>query len=116
MDGANIAENQALGLIRLALFFEPGLPIAHLLHRRRGRAALHALQPIGAGVRGPAHLRATVYATGLRNVSAFALDRAGRLWATTAGNSDRAGDGLYLVARPEATPLKVVSGLTTRSA
>jgi hypothetical protein len=30
---------RALVLIRLALAFEPGLPMAHLLHRRRGRAA-----------------------------------------------------------------------------
>jgi hypothetical protein len=31
---------RTLDLIRLALPLEPGLPMAHLLHRRRGRAAL----------------------------------------------------------------------------
>lgn len=74
---------------------------------------LDGLQSIGAGLRGAPGLRATVYATGLPNVSALAFDRTGRLWATTAGNSDRTGDGLYMVARAGAAPRQVVSGLTT---
>ena len=43
---------------------------------------------IGQGLTGPAGLAATVYATGLRHVSAFAFDASGRLWATTSGASD----------------------------
>jgi glucose/arabinose dehydrogenase len=77
------------------------------------RSSLHGLQPIGAGLRGTPGLQATVYARGLPNVSAFAFDRTGRLWATTAGNSDRTGDGVFVVARAGTKPLNVVSGLTT---
>lgn len=39
------------------------------------------LVPIGAGLGGPAGLKASVYASGLRNLSALALDSRGRLWS-----------------------------------
>jgi glucose/arabinose dehydrogenase len=55
--------------------------------------------------------RPTVYASGLRNLSALALDPRGRLWVTTSGAADHAHDGVYLVARAGARPVKVVSGL-----
>ena len=58
---------------------------------------------IGQGLRGPAGLEATVYARGLPNVSAFALDARGRLWATTSAASDHRGDGVYLIPRAGAS-------------
>ncbi len=66
---------------------------------------------IGAGLRGPSDLKAVVDTRGLRHVSALALDTQGRLWATTSGSSTHATDGVFLVARPGARPVKVVSGL-----
>jgi hypothetical protein len=51
---------------------------------------------IGQGLEGPAGLKATVYATGLRNVSAFAFDSSGRLWATTSAASDHSSDAVPL--------------------
>src|SRR5690242_10554117 len=67
--------------------------------------------PIGAGLRGPSGLHATVYARGLSHVSALTFDAAGRLWATTSGSSTHATDGVFLVARPGAKPVKIVGGL-----
>jgi glucose/arabinose dehydrogenase len=66
---------------------------------------------IGQGLRGPVGLKATVYARGLRNVSALAVDGHGRLWATTSAASDHRGDGVYLISRAGAAPIKVISGL-----
>jgi hypothetical protein len=62
------------------------------------------LVAIGAGLSGPAGTRATIYATGLPKVSAFALDAQGRLWAATAAYTSEGGDGVYLVAAAGATP------------
>ena len=70
-----------------------------------------ALVPIGAGLRGPEGLAATVYATGLPTASAFALDGRGRLWVATSAASDHRHDGVYLVARAGARPLKVIGGV-----
>ena len=69
------------------------------------------LVSIGAGLEGPSGLRATVYATGLEHVSAFAFDAKGRLWVTTSAATDHASDGVYLVRAAGATPVKVISGL-----
>ena len=66
---------------------------------------------IGHGLQGPAGLEATVYATGLRNVSAFAFDASGRLWATTSAASDHSHDGVYLIPRGGGAPVKVISGV-----
>jgi glucose/arabinose dehydrogenase len=63
---------------------------------------------IGQGLQGPAGLKATVYATGLRHVSAFAFDAEERLWATTSAASDHSNDGVYLIPRPGAKPVKVI--------
>jgi glucose/arabinose dehydrogenase len=70
-----------------------------------------ALAPIGAGLSGPAGSSATVYATGLPAMSAFAFDSLGRLWITTSGATDHAHDGVYLVRKRGAAPVKVVGGL-----
>jgi glucose/arabinose dehydrogenase len=66
---------------------------------------------IGQGLQGPAGLKATVYATGLRNVSAFALDARGRLWATTSAATNHAEDGVYLIPHAGAAPVEVISGV-----
>jgi glucose/arabinose dehydrogenase len=66
------------------------------------------LVPIGAGLRGPEGLAATVYATGLPTASAFAIDARGRLWVATSAASDHRHDGVYLVARAGARPVKVI--------
>jgi len=66
-----------------------------------------ALVAVGAGLRGPSGVRATVYATGLRHVSAIAVDGRGRLWITTSAATDHSVDGLYVVARAGAKPVRV---------
>jgi len=78
-----------------------------------GSARGPALAAIGAGLTGPAGARATVYATGLPTVSAFAFDAGGRLWATTAAYTSAGADGVWMVASTGATPVQVVSGLRT---
>jgi glucose/arabinose dehydrogenase len=57
------------------------------------------LRPIGAGLRGPAGLAASVYARGITHVSALAFDAQGRLWATGSGATAHGTDGVYLVPR-----------------
>jgi glucose/arabinose dehydrogenase len=69
------------------------------------------LVAIGAGLRGPEGLAATVYATGVPTASAFAVDGRGRLWVTTSAASDHRKDGVYLVARAGARPVKVIAGV-----
>lgn len=76
-----------------------------------GTGTRTGLVSIGAGLRGPAGMAATVYATGLPTASAFALDARGRLWVATSAASDHRKDGVYLVARAGARPLKVISGV-----
>jgi glucose/arabinose dehydrogenase len=74
---------------------------------------LHASAPasIGAGLQGPEGLSATVYARGVRQMSAFAFDRRGRLWIARSGAESHASDGVYVVARARAEPVKVVSSI-----
>ena len=42
-------------------------------------------------------------------MSAFAFDARGRLWVTTSGANTHATDGLYLVWRPGARPIRIAS-------
>jgi glucose/arabinose dehydrogenase len=70
-----------------------------------------ALVSIGAGLRGPAGLKASVYAQGPPTVAAFAFDSQGRLWMTAAGLNSYIHDGVYLVAKAGDRAVKVVSGL-----
>ena len=76
-------------------------------------AASDGLVDIGSGLRGVAGLSASVYATGLTHASAFAFDAEGQLWVATADYSDTGADGVYLVAKAGATPVKVIAGLHT---
>jgi glucose/arabinose dehydrogenase len=76
-----------------------------------GKTPASGLVSIGVGLKGPAGLKATRYATGLPAVSAFAFDSRGRLWVTTAAARNHARDGVYLITKPGATPVKVVAGL-----
>ena len=70
-----------------------------------------ALVAIGAGVDGPAELKATVYAHGPTTTATFALDHQGRLWLSAAGLETHPHDGVYLIAKPGARALKVIAGL-----
>jgi glucose/arabinose dehydrogenase len=69
------------------------------------------LVSIGAGLQGPNGLRASVYASGLAHVSAFALDGQGRLWVTTSAATGHGADGVYLIPKARAKPVRVISGL-----
>ena len=69
------------------------------------------LVAIGAGLRGPQGLAATVYATGLPTASAFALDARGRLWVATSAASDHSKDAVYVIPRAGARPVKVITGV-----
>jgi glucose/arabinose dehydrogenase len=71
--------------------------------------AKSGLVDIGAGLRGPDGLKATVYARGLALASAFAFDAQGRLWVATSGAQTHGTDGIYLVPHAGAQPVKVVS-------
>jgi glucose/arabinose dehydrogenase len=74
-------------------------------------AATPTLVPIGAGLQGQQGLHASVYARGIPRMSAFAYDRAGRLWVARSGATTHDSDGVYLVRRAGATPSKVISGV-----
>jgi glucose/arabinose dehydrogenase len=67
---------------------------------------------IGAGLRGSSSVTATIYATGIVHASAFARDAHGRLWVAASGATTHRADGVYLLRRAGARPLKVVSGIT----
>ncbi len=71
------------------------------------------LVDIGAGLQGPSGVVATVFATGLDHVGAFAFDDDDRLWVATAGYDDDGTDAVYLVAPAGASPVKVIDGLHT---
>lgn len=68
---------------------------------------------IGAGLRGPSGLTATVYAKGLKHASAIAADAQGRVWVATAAASDTGKDAVYVVTEAGATPQKVVTDVHT---
>ncbi len=75
-----------------------------------GGSTSTALVPIGAGLSGPSGLKATVFARGLPLMSAFAFDARGRLWVTVSGANAHSTDGVFVVARAGAKPVKVVAG------
>jgi glucose/arabinose dehydrogenase len=75
------------------------------------RAATSGLVAIGAGLRGPAGLKATVYARGPATAAAFTFDPQGRLWLTAAGLETHTQDGVYMIPRPGARAQKIVAGL-----
>jgi glucose/arabinose dehydrogenase len=67
---------------------------------------------IGAGLEGPAGLRASVYAKGPATLATVVLDRQGRLWLAAAGLETHTEDGVYEIAKPGAPAVKVISGLS----
>ncbi len=69
------------------------------------------LVPIGEGLEGPSGLKATLYASGLPLMSAFAFDARGRLWVTTSGATTHGTDGVFMVAAPGKPAVRVVSGI-----
>ena len=73
----------------------------------RTTTSAQSLVAIGAGLRGPSGLHATVYANGLKLMSAFAFDARGRLWVTTSGANTHTTDGLYVVSRAGARPIRI---------
>lgn len=75
-----------------------------------GKSDPPKLVPIGAGLKGPSGLKATVYATGLVHASAFTFDSKGRLWVAVSGSDTHGTDGIYMVAHAGATPVKMISG------
>jgi glucose/arabinose dehydrogenase len=70
-----------------------------------------ALVSIGAGLKGPSALRASVYAHGPINTAAFTIDPSGRLWVAAAGLEEHTHDGVYLISAAGAPAVRVISGL-----
>jgi glucose/arabinose dehydrogenase len=68
---------------------------------------------IGAGLRGPSGLTASVIGTGMKHLSALATDAQGRVWAATAAASDKGTDAIYLIGGTGTKPLKVVTDVHT---
>jgi glucose/arabinose dehydrogenase len=102
--GAKLALALAASSLALA-----GCGSSNLTSSASSRAA--ALVSIGAGLKGPTGLKATVYAKGPLTTAAFAFDPEGRLWVSAAGLEAHAHDGVYEIAKAGASPLKVISGL-----
>jgi glucose/arabinose dehydrogenase len=75
--------------------------------------AAGAAVSIGAGLRGPSGLTATVYAKGLQHASALTTDAQGRVWLATAAANDTGKDAVYLVTGAGATPQKIVTDVHT---
>ena len=65
---------------------------------------------IGAGLRGPSGLHATVYARGIPHLSALAFDAEGRLWATGSGATTHGADGVFVVPHAGGRATRVVTG------
>jgi glucose/arabinose dehydrogenase len=78
-----------------------------------GAGATMKTASIGAGLHGPKNLAATVYATGLKKVSALTTDAHGRVWAATAEATDKGTDAIYLVTAAGATPQRVATDVHT---
>jgi glucose/arabinose dehydrogenase len=87
-----------------------GLAALALVAAGCGRSAPARLVPIGAGLEGPAGLKATVWATGVVHASAFAFDGRGRLWVTASGANTHAGDGVFVVPAAGGRAVRVVAG------
>lgn len=72
-----------------------------------------ALVDIGAGVRGPAGLAATVVATGLEHASVITVDDAGRTWIATAAFEDTGTDVVAVIDAAGGAPRTVLDHLHT---
>jgi sugar lactone lactonase YvrE len=70
------------------------------------------LVAIGAGLKGPSGLTATVYGKGPATVAALTFDPQGRLWLAAAGLEAHAQDGVYLLAKPGGRAVRIIAGLS----
>jgi glucose/arabinose dehydrogenase len=70
------------------------------------------LVAIGAGLKGPDGVKASVYAKGPATLADVLRDGQGRLWLTAAGLETHTEDGVYEISKPGGTAVKVVSGLS----
>ncbi len=68
---------------------------------------------IGAGLRGPSGLEASVYAKELKHLSGITTDPEGHVWAATAAATDKGTDGIYEITATGATPLEVITDAHT---
>jgi glucose/arabinose dehydrogenase len=100
-----VARRLSLAVFAAALLVSVGCGSTSTSHPSAGLVA------IGAGLQGPAGLRASVYGHGPATLAALALDPRGRLWLTAAGLSAHAHDGVYVIARPGGPAQKVIAGL-----
>ena len=64
-----------------------------------------------AAVELPAGGKLREVTAGVRQPSNLAFDRRGRLWITSAGHQTDPADGVWMLPRPGAKPIQVVSGL-----
>ena len=76
-------------------------------------SASDGLVDVGAGLRGPEGVTASLYASGVAKMAAFATDPDGRLFVATADYRDTGTDAVYLVAAAGATPVSVIPDLHT---
>jgi glucose/arabinose dehydrogenase len=97
-------------VLALTMLTISGCGSASTVHANKTREQ-PGLVPIGAGLYGPAGLKATVYAKGPPTVAAFAFDQTGRLWLTAAGLEKHTHDGVYLVAKAGEQAQRIISGL-----
>ena len=75
-------------------------------------ALLLSLSPgHAAAVKLPAGAKVREVTAGVRQPSNLAFDRRGRLWITSAGHQTNPADGVWMLPRPRAKPVQVVSGL-----
>jgi glucose/arabinose dehydrogenase len=79
-----------------------------------GTSDASAVTSIGAGISGPSGLSATVYARGVKHISALAADAEGRIWAATAtGTTDDAAAAVVMIPRAGASPVTVIDDVDT---
>jgi glucose/arabinose dehydrogenase len=76
-------------------------------------AKAYAATSIGAGILGPSELSATVYARGVRHVSALAEDTEGRIWLATATGESDDDDAVLVVPSSGASPVTVIDDIDT---
>ena len=85
------------------------VPVLVFVLAGAGEASPFAPISVGAGLHGASGLHASVYARGLKLQSAYAFDARGRLWVAVSGATAHGSDGVFMVARAGAKPVRVIS-------